>query len=62
MHLLGYKVGRKTFVVNVKVNHLAYAETATPKRRVFCILTRQTYSLTTLATDSQILQLLLNYF
>jgi hypothetical protein len=34
------KVVRKTFVVTVKVNFLAYVETTTPKYKVFSVLTR----------------------
>jgi hypothetical protein len=39
--------------VTAKVNYLAYVETTTPKYRIFCILTKQTYSVTMLATDSK---------
>jgi hypothetical protein len=68
MHWLGYdtgivgKVGRSTFVVTVQVSYLSYVEATTPNYGVFCVPTRQTYSVTTLATDSQMLRLLLNYF
>jgi hypothetical protein len=68
MHWLRYdigiigKVGRNTFLVTVKVNYLDYVETTAPKYRVFCVLTRQTYSVTTFATDKQMLPLVLNYF
>jgi hypothetical protein len=59
MHSLRYdigivgKVGRNTFVVVVWVNYLPYAETDTPKYRVFCgltVLTRKTHSVITLVT------------
>jgi hypothetical protein len=56
MHWLGYnigiigKVGRNTYVVTVQVNYPAYVETNAPKYRVFCILSKKTYSITTLAT------------
>jgi hypothetical protein len=61
MHWLEYdiwivgKVEMNTFVVTVLVNYLAYAETNTPRYRVFRAVTRQTYSATTLATGSQML-------
>jgi hypothetical protein len=44
-------IERNTFVVIVKVAYLAYVETNTPK-----------YTVTTLATHSQLLWILLNYF
>jgi hypothetical protein len=56
------KVEKNTFVVTVQVNYLAYVETYSPKYRVFCILIRQTYSVTSLTTDSQMLLFLLGYF
>jgi hypothetical protein len=68
IHWLGYdveivgKVERKTFVVTVKVNYIVYVETSTLRYRVFWVITKQTYSVTTFATDSQMLQLMLNYF
>jgi hypothetical protein len=68
MHRLGYDIGmvgmvrRNTFVMTVKVNYLAYVETATSRYGVFCLLTRQPYSVTTLTTDNQMLQLLLSSF
>lgn len=66
IHWLGYDVGlvgkvvRKAFVVTVKVNYMVYVETITPRYRVFWVITKQTYSVTTLTTDSQMLQLLQN--
>jgi hypothetical protein len=68
MHWIQYdiiivgKVRKNTFVVPVKVNCLAYVETTTPKYTVFYIFIRKTYTVTTLATDSQITWPLLNYF
>jgi hypothetical protein len=68
MHWLGYdigivgNIGRNIFVATLQVNYLAYVETNTPVYRVSCFRSRQTYSVTTFATDSQILRLLLNYF
>jgi hypothetical protein len=68
MNWLGYDIGivgkdgKNTFVVTVEVNYLACVETTTLKCRVSCVLTSETYSVTTLATDSQMLLLLLNYF
>jgi hypothetical protein len=56
------KVRRNTFVVTVKVNYLEYVETNTPKYRFFCLLTKQTYCMTTLATDRQMLLVVVNYF
>jgi hypothetical protein len=67
MHWLGYdigivgKAGRNIFFVTVQVNCLQHVETNTPKYRVFCVLIRKSYSVTILATDSQMLWLLLNY-
>jgi hypothetical protein len=55
------KVGRNTFVVTVRVNYMEYVETNTSKYRVFSALIRQTYFIRTLATDIQMLWLLLNY-
>jgi hypothetical protein len=45
-----WKIGKNACVATVQVNYLAYVEMNTPKYRVFCSLTRKTYSLTTLAT------------
>jgi hypothetical protein len=47
MHLLQYdigivgKVGKNAFVATEQVNYLEYAETNSPKYRVFCVLTRR---------------------
>jgi hypothetical protein len=49
-------------LVTVQVNCLAYVEMNAPKCSFFCVLTRKTYSVTTIATDSQMLWSLLNYF
>jgi hypothetical protein len=43
-----WKFGTNTFGLNVHVNYVAYVET--PQSIVFCVLTRETYSVTTLAT------------
>jgi hypothetical protein len=53
MHWLGYDIGiveKNTFAVTVQVNYLTCVETGTPKYRVFCVLTRKAYYITTLAT------------
>jgi hypothetical protein len=56
MHLLGRDVGRKRFVLTVKVNYLEHVETSTPK----CSFLRSHYSVI-FAAECQMLRLLLSY-
>jgi hypothetical protein len=58
MHWLGHDIGivgnlgRNTFVVALQVNYLVYAETNSPKYRIFCVLSKKTCSVTALDLES----------